>query len=108
MNINFTKKQYRNVVFSNYEESYTEDDAILYFGDLEKIVVMNRSAICVWNYLIQQMKANCYSTSVMLSDLVEVIESNFSDTVGVDDDISNDIIEIVDTFFEEGLLNCQQ
>ena len=38
---------------------------------------------------------------------MEVIKSNFNDTIGIDDEISNDIIEIVDSLFEGGLLNCQ-
>lgn len=107
MDIIFAKKQYKNVFFPNYEESFTEDDAILYFEDQEKIVVMNSSAICVWNYLVQQIKDSCSSTVVTLDDLIEVIKSNFTDTVGIDDEISNDIIEIVDSFFEGGLLNCK-
>lgn len=100
MDIIFTKKQYKNVFFHEYEEVHTDDEAILYFEEQNQIAVMNKSAICIWNYLVQKIREDCHDYNITLLDLKKEIKSNFYNTAEIENEISDDITEVVDSFFE--------
>lgn len=107
MNINAKNYQYKDVVFAEYEENQTEDESILYFESLDIIVVMNKSALCIWNYIVFQQKKGCGGTDIFIADLVDVIKNNFNIDAGIESDIYSDIIEIIAAFFERGILTCK-
>lgn len=107
MNINIKNWQYKDVLCAEYEENQTEDEAILYFESLDIIVVMNKTALCIWNYIVSQLKKDCGGLDIFIEDLVKVIKNNFHIVAGMENDICNDVIEIIASFFERGILTCQ-
>ena len=102
MNIKMPNCEFKNVLANDCVETWSEDELILYFQRENKIVVMNETATIIWRCIINNIAEA--KALISMDDFVTSIKVKCFDEVPSDACIIDDIVEIVNMFFSNHLI----
>ena len=89
------------ITIAEFEESVLDDELIIFVKEYHKIIVLNQTAATILKYLLL-----CYETNldVDTSDIKMKLLTEYKDSVPNDAELTNDINETIQLFFESSLL----
>lgn len=84
-----------------FEESVLDDELVIFVKEYHKIIVLNQTAATILKYLIL-----CYENNldVDTNDIRMKLLTEYKDSVPNDKELTNDINETIQLFFQSSLL----
>ena len=105
MNISIMSKKYINVEIEAHDKTKVGDEMILYFENINKIIVMNETTSVIWNFIISNLQ-NDKDVNIAADDILEEIKAVFTEEIPNDQDIISDIYDTISEFIENKILTC--
>lgn len=89
------------ITVAAFEENLLDDELIIFVKEYHKIIVLNQTAATIFRYLI-----SCYENNldVDTSDIRMKLLTEYKESVPNDEELTNDINETIQLFFESSLL----
>lgn len=107
MRILISEQDIFEVNVSRFQETTSDDEVILFFEDLNEIVVLNASATVVWNYINLSLENN--ESVITIDQIVNTLKDYYDMDNSECKTIYDDVKHIIDEFIKYRLIltnNC--
>lgn len=89
------------IIVAAFEENVLDDELIVFVKEKHKIIVLNQTATTIFRYLML-----CYESDLDINtnDIRMHLLTEYKDSVPNDEELTNDINETIQLFFESSLI----